>query len=113
MTILDRSCKIKLPESKSSGYIKKIIDISNFFPVINRSECSEEDFKLWFHSYFALIVISYRTHANPYPGGNYMLKVDNRNTRARCEICPKCAKLTIKTPERPHWRRFSVFIVNF
>ena len=33
------------------------MDISNFFPVMNRSECSEEDFKLWFHSYFALIVI--------------------------------------------------------
>ena len=77
---------------------------------MNRSECSEEDFKLWFHSYFALIVISYRTHAN---AGNYMLKVGNRNTRARCEICPQCPKLTIKTPERRHWRRSSVFIVNF
>ena len=29
--------------------------------------------------------------------GNYMFKVNNRNTRARCEIC---AKLTIKIPER-------------
>ena len=29
--------------------------------------------------------------------GNYMFKVNNRNTRARCEIC---SKLTIKTPER-------------
>ena len=27
-----------------------------------------------------------------------------------CEIC---SKLTIKTPERRHWRRFGVFIVNF
>ena len=26
--------------------------------------------------------------------GNYMVKVNHRNTRARCEIC------TIKTPER-------------
>ena len=32
-----------------------------------------------------------------YPAGNYMFKVNNRNTRARCE---KCSKLTIKTPER-------------
>ena len=30
-----------------------------------------------------------------YPAGNYMFKVNNRNTRARCEIC---SKLTIKTP---------------
>ena len=39
----------------------------------------------------------------------YLLKVNNRNTRTRCEIC---SKLTIKTPER-HWRRSGVFIVNF
>ena len=29
--------------------------------------------------------------------GIYMFKVNNRNTRTRCEIC---LKLTIKTPER-------------
>ena len=39
-----------------------------------------------------------------------MLKVNNRNTRTKCEICPK---LTIKTLERHWWRRFGVFIVNF
>ena len=39
-----------------------------------------------------------------------MIKVNDRNTRAECEIC---SKLTIKTPERRHWRRFGVFIVNF
>ena len=31
------------------------------------------------------------------PAGIYLLKVNNRNTRTRCEIC---SKLTIKTPER-------------
>ena len=31
------------------------------------------------------------------PVGIYMVKVNNRNTRIRCEIC---LKLTIKTPER-------------
>ena len=30
----------------------------------------------------------------PHPAGNYMLKVNNRNTRARREIC---SELTIKT----------------
>ena len=44
------------------------------------------------------------------PAGNYMFKVNNRNTRRRCEICPK---LTIKTPEQRHWHRSGVFIVNF
>ena len=34
-----------------------------------------------------------------YPAVIYLLKVSNRNTRTRCEIC---SKLTIKTPERRH-----------
>ena len=44
------------------------------------------------------------------PAGIYLLKVNNRNTRKRCEIC---SKLTIKTPEQRQWRRCGVFIVNF
>ena len=40
-----------------------------------------------------------------YPVGNYMFKDNNRNTRTRCEICPK---LTVKTPECS-----SISIVNF
>ena len=47
---------------------------------------------------------------NILPAGNYMFKVNNKNTRTRCEIC---SKLTIKTPERRHWRRSGIFIVNF
>ena len=39
-----------------------------------------------------------------------MFKVNNRNTRTRCEIC---TKLTIKTPEQHHWHCSGVFIVNF
>ena len=34
------------------------------------------------------------------PAGIYLLKVNNRNTRTRCEIC---SKLTIKKPERRQW----------
>ena len=37
--------------------------------------------------------------AKEYPAGIYLLKVNNRSTRTRCEIC---SKLTIKTPERRH-----------
>ena len=44
------------------------------------------------------------------PADNYMLKVNHRNTRARCEIC---SKLTIKIPEHQQWSRSYVFIVNF
>ena len=49
-----------------------------------------------------------RTYLNQ--AGIYLFKVNNRNTRARCEIC---SKLTIKIPERRHWRRSGIFIANF
>ena len=45
-----------------------------------------------------------------YPAGNYIFKVNNRNTRTRCAIC---SKLTINIPERRHWGRSGIFIVNF
>ena len=45
-----------------------------------------------------------------YSAGNDMFKVNNRNIRTRCGIC---SKLIITTPERLHWRRSGVFIVNF
>ena len=40
----------------------------------------------------------------------YLFKISNRNTSAKCEIC---SKLTIKTPERYHWRCSGVFMGNF
>ena len=50
-----------------------------------------------------------KAYLRPYqasiPTGIYLLKVNNINTKTRCEIC---SKLTIKTPERRY-----VFIVNF
>ena len=45
-----------------------------------------------------------------YPIDIYLLKVNNRKTRTRCEIC---SKSTIKTPERSHWHCSGVFIINF
>ena len=41
--------------------------------------------------------------------GNYIFKVNKRNTRTRCGIRLKL----IKTPERHHWSHPGVFIVNF
>ena len=56
-----------------------------------------------------LNVITNDTTEKPTPASNYMFKVNNRNTRTRCEIC---SKLTLKKVERRHWRRSGVFIVN-
>ena len=52
----------------------------------------------------------FRTKEPADPVGNYMFKFNNRNIRKRCDIC---SKLIIKTPERRHWRRSGVFILNF
>ena len=51
------------------------------------------------------------------PANIYLFKINNRNTRKRCEIC---SKLTIKSPERRHWLTLNIFhtffcvsVVNF
>ena len=45
-----------------------------------------------------------------YPAGNYMFKINNRNTKTRCEIC---SNLTLKTPEQRQLGRSGFFFVNF
>ena len=57
-----------------------------------------------------MILYDIATSIQTIPAGNYMFKVNNRNTRTRCEIC---SKLTIKTSKRGQWRRFGAFFVNF
>ena len=44
------------------------------------------------------------------PAGNYMFKVNNRNTRTKCEIY---SKLTKKITERRRWRRSGIIIFGF
>ena len=51
--------------------------------------------------YGGLLITNFQ---NAYRAGIYLLKVNNRNTIARCEIC---SKLTIKAPER------CLSIINF
>ena len=42
-----------------------------------------------------------------YPVNNCMFKVNNRNTRTRCEIC---SKLTMKTTERRQWHPSGIYL---
>ena len=45
-----------------------------------------------------------------YLPSKHLFQLINRSTGKMSEIC---SKLKIKTPERHHWRRSNVFIVNF
>ena len=76
---------------------------------VNRYECFMENknmIRTLSLSKILLVLIKTwrRLCINSNSAGNYMFKVNNRNTKARCEIC---SKLTIKTPCS------SVSIVNF
>ena len=77
-----------------------------------QSEYKSEKLRFW--TCFIKYEKSIHKLNNKYPACNYPLKVNNRNTRTRCEIC---SKLTIKIPERRQWPYFtlcsSVSIVNF
>ena len=53
--------------------------------------------------------IPLQTSENFISAGIYLLEGNDRNTKARCQIC---SKLTIKAPERRQWRRSDIFIVN-
>ena len=58
---------------------------------------------------YYILKVFYMSLYTIYRAGICLLKVNNRNTRTRCETC---SKLTIKTPDRHHWRCSGVFIVN-
>ena len=51
-----------------------------------------------------------KLRGNTFPANIYLLKVNNRYTRTRSEIC---SKLTIKIPERRQWRRAGIFFFSF
>ena len=64
----------------------------------------------WWKEDLSIYLIVYLAFFMTNPTGNYIFKVNIRNTRTSCEIC---SKLTIKTPEWRYWRRSGVFIGNF
>ena len=82
------TCWINVPVNVATAFSVFIPDLE---PIFNR----------WEGLTYSLI--------NQSSAGNHMFKVNNRN-RTRCELC---LKLTIKIPERRHWRPSGVCIVNF
>ena len=66
----------------------------------------QSDFSIASRNIINLLLFIYILKLSFFPAGIYLLKVNNRNTRTRCEIC---SKLTKKIPER----RPGIFIVKF
>ena len=74
--------------------------------------CYPSDFDVTFNKISTLFWFLYNflRIITQYPVNMYLLQVNNRDSRRKCEIC---SKLNIKTPERRQCHRSSVFIVNF
>ena len=63
------------------------------------------------NSFIEIYLEIYKNFKNIYfPSNIYLFRVNGRNTWKMFEMY---SKLTIKTPERHHWRRSGVFIVRF
>ena len=92
----------------------------NFFPTWDTNfnfSLLNYDYLLLVHIYLLSIslnlsrrnALTFREKCNCYrwfTANIYLIKVNSRNTRKRW-------KLTIKTPDRLHWCRSGVFIINF
>ena len=67
------------------------------FAIVSQSKCSQRFHKIQKHMRHLKACNVFKKRLKlVIQAGNYMFKVNNRNTRTRCEIC---SKLTIKTPE--------------
>ena len=86
--------------------LKGVIKVS-FRMLYQETLCnnSKSELLLW-HSF----VYPRNTYPANFLANKYMVKVNNKNTRRKPEIC---LILTIKTPIRRQWRRPGVFIANF
>ena len=61
-------------------------------------------------AYSILISFTILVSTVKYPAGNCMFGVGDGGAGAACGVC---SRLAMKTPERRHWRRAGVFIVDF
>ena len=85
---------------------------SKYFKISQKTKFAVIGFPRWTIDVITIIIQKRVTHfwrLKCFLAGIYLLKFNNRNTRKKYEIC---SKLTTNTPERLHWNRSSVFIVN-
>ena len=85
---------------------------SKYFKISQKTKFAVIEFPRWTIDVITIIIQRRVTHfwrLKRFLAGIYLLKVNNRNIRKKYEIC---SKLTANTPERLHWNRSSVLIVN-
>ena len=81
-----------------------------FFTLFISVDCRSKQFMSTHIFFMRFCSVPWKYLKTTNPAGNYMFKVNNRNTRTRFEIC---LKLTRKTLERRYWRRSGDFIIYF
>ena len=92
---------IREKQSLNSAIIQCIITLRLVF----KDDTNEYEVILSHLSVIAFYSLTWCFHSQ-----HFSFKVNNKNTRKRCEIC---SKITIKTLERHHRLHSGVFIVNF
>ena len=70
------------------------VELIIYLLLYNLHDCT---FKFKYYAYLSLQSSAGYDHISDVPTGIYLLNVNYRNTRTRCEIC---LKFIIKTPER-------------
>ena len=101
--------RTELPRNKGGLGKMKIPILSDLTKDISRDYgiLLEAGMSLRYVNILGTIVVTVWTK-KPNPAGNYMFKVNYRNTRTRCE---RCAKSKMKTPERR--QPCSVFVIAY
>ena len=106
------SCKESSISVKFYWDLQGILLVLNFkqwiIPVWKTNQCIFSSNILWFKQ--SKFVNLWKSGQFDYPVNICLFKVSNRNTSQTCNVC---SKLTLKTPERIHWRRSDLFNVSF
>ena len=105
-----KHCVKKLTQVSSYG---STFSFCKYFKISQKTKFAVIESPTWTIDVITIIIqrrVSHFSRLKRFLAGVYLLKVNNRNTRTRHEIC---SKLTTKRPERVHWSRSSVLVVNF
>ena len=102
----EKYIRVKKKKKKKWDREKKI----NIEKNISESRKMFENRELFCYKSREKILNSINSNSTNLPANICLFKVNNKNTRKRCEIC---SKLIIKTEEWRQWHHSDIIIVNF